>query len=124
MRTLMSMGVLFAIILTSSLSIALAEKENLAIQDNKIMRNTLDAPMPNTDIPMSKPMDMLMKKPMDMLMNPSGLPNKVATNVTTNVVPTVLIQNLTFNIAKYFNISSPITIREPKVEIRCEIKEK
>ena len=128
MKTLISMGVLFAILALSS-SIALAEKEDL-IQDNMIMRNTMDAPMdmPNTmDMPMKMPKDIQMKTPMEMpreLMNRGELPNgtaaNVTTNVTTNVVPIIIIQNMTFNI----NISSPITIKEPKADIRCEMKER
>jgi hypothetical protein len=105
LKPLMPMGVLFAIIfLTWPLSMALAEKENLTIQDNMIMQN--NTTMPNTMD--SMPMDMLM----DMLMNQNGLPSGAAANVTTNVTTNVITQNVTFNLITFVNISN-ISLQGP-----------
>ena len=97
MKTLISMGVLFAIIfLASSLSMALAEKENMTIQNNyMVMRN--NTTMPNT---------------MSMPMNQIGLPNGAATNVTTNVI----IQNVTFNLITFMNISLQGPVQAPNLK--------
>jgi hypothetical protein len=99
LKTLMPMGILFAIIfLTSSLSMALAEKDNLTIQDNfMVMQN--NTTMPNT---------MPISTPMNVPMNQIGLPNGAATNVTTNVI----IQNVTFNLITFVNISN-ISLQGP-----------
>jgi len=77
---------------------ALAEKENLTIQDNfMVMQN--NTTMPNT---------MPISTPMNVPMNQIGLPNGAATNVTTNVI----IQNVTFNLITLVNISN-ISLQGP-----------
>jgi hypothetical protein len=104
LKTLMPMGVLFAIIfLISPVSMVLAQKENCTVKDKMMLA------MPNNTL-MSIPLDMLVIMPMKQ----NCLPKK-ATNVAINITPNVLI-NCTPKVV--INVTNKITIQNMSMIVK------
>ena len=83
----------------STMSVEMANQDNMTLQDNMTMPQKMSMPM---NMPMDMPMSMLMAMPMNQAKMPNG-----ETNGETNVI---ILNNVTLNIITVLNMTFPNAI--------------